>query len=117
MVLTSEQISKGYIIKTESSKINYENANMFSKQAVELIENENPTCLAIDFSDITYISSIGISALSVIKGISKLNNCKLVLFGINEDISTVLEQTGLNTMFKILASKKEVLEYFNEEEI
>lgn len=112
MVLTLEKKDDYVIVRTCFEKINYENANRFSKQAVDFIEKENPKNIAIDFQGIMYISSIGISALSVIKGISKMNHCNLVLFNLSGDVAGVLEQTGINSMFKILETEQEVVEYF-----
>ncbi|MEW5822495.1 MAG: STAS domain-containing protein [Cyanobacteriota bacterium] len=115
MVLSTEKIDDYIIVKTKFSKINYENANKFSRQTVDLIEKDNPANLAIDLGGVTYVSSIGISALSVIKGISKINNCNLVLFNIAEEVSETLEQTGITSMFKILNTREEVLDYFKGE--
>lgn len=115
MVLSTEKKDDYIIVKTKFEKINYENANKFSKQTVDLIEKETPNYLAIDFQGVSYISSIGISALSIIKGISKINNCNLVLFNIAQEVQDTLEQTGINSMFKILGTKAEVLEYIQEE--
>lgn len=112
MVLTLDKKEDFVIIRTNMQKINYENANKFSKDTVEFIENEEPENLAIDFHGIMYISSIGISALSVIKGISKMNQCNLVLFNLSRDVASVLEQTGINSMFKILETEEELEEYF-----
>lgn len=112
MSLSIETVADYTIIRTDLTKINYENANNFSKETVDHIENKKPVNLAIDFTSITYISSIGISALSVIKGIAKINHCNLVLFGLSSSVLSVLEQTGLDTMFTILNNEAEVKAQF-----
>lgn len=114
MGLSIDTVNDYAIIRTDLTKINYENANNFSKETVEYIEKEKPENLAIDFTSITYISSIGISALSVIKGIAKINHCNLVLFGLSSSVLSVLEQTGLDTMFKILQDEAAVKAHFSE---
>jgi anti-anti-sigma factor len=115
MVLSSENKGLYTIIRNDIEKINYENANKFSKLTVDIIENEQPKKLAIDLDGIKYISSIGISALSVIKGISKINDCTIVLFNISPDVMEILEQTGINALFKLLDSEEDVKEYFEED--
>ena len=112
MVMNLIQKETFTIVKPNISKINYENANKFSKQTVDYIETEKPSNLAIDFKEISYISSIGISALSIIKGISKINNCQIVLYNLSSEVLETLEQTGVNTLFKILDDETEVMEYF-----
>lgn len=114
MVLTAEKKDTFTLIRTNLSKLNYENANKFSKQTVDIIENEQPQNLAIDCQGITYLSSIGISALSIIKGISEINKCTIVLFNISPIVLETLEQTGINTLFKLLDSEMEVIEYFKD---
>lgn len=111
MVLLAEKKENITFLRSEVEKLNYENANIFSKETVDIIEKENPELIAIDFSKIKYISSIGISALSVIKGISKINNCTILLFNINEEVSEILEQTGVNSLFKLLENEDDVLEF------
>jgi anti-anti-sigma factor len=115
MVLSSENKENYTVLRSNIDKINYENANKFSKLTVDLIENEKPERLAIDLQNVKYISSIGISALSVIKGISKLNNCTIVLFNLTPEVFEILEQTGVNSLFKLLETEEEVTEYFLEE--
>lgn len=112
MVLKSEDKGNSVIVRINSNKINYENANLFSKQTVELIETKLPRNLAIDFTSVKYISSIGISALSVIKAISKINGCNIALFGLAPEVTEVLDQTGVSSLFEIVPSEKEALEFF-----
>ncbi len=112
MVLTTVDKGEYKLLQPSISKLNYENANTFSKEIVNLMELEQPDRLAIDFSGISYISSIGISALSVIKGIAKLNNCKVVIFNLNKEISEIFKQTGVESFFPIFETERNVLEYY-----
>lgn len=114
MALTSEVKGDFTIIRTNYSKLNYENANMYSKQVVDLIEKLLPKNLALDFKGIMYISSIGISALSVIKGITKINHVNLLLFNLAPDVIETLKMSGMDTMFSIVDDESKLSEHVNK---
>lgn len=111
MTLSFEDHGSYYIVRPNAPKINYENANEFSKEIVNAIEEKHLKNLAIDFLHVEFISSIGISALSIIKGIAKVNDCRVVLFGVNEEVLEILEQTGLVSLYKLVDTEKEAISY------
>jgi anti-anti-sigma factor len=73
--------------------------------------NEGQTRLVLDFSDLSYISSVGLRVLVLLaRGLQK-NKGKLALAGLSKHIYEVFKISGFTTIFSILPTCDEAVKY------
>lgn len=80
----------------------------------EQLGKDKPT-IAVDCTDLSYISSAGLGVfMSYIEDL-KVNEQKMALFNMNEKVSNVFAMLGLDQLMNIFSGKEEAIKFLNEE--
>lgn len=86
---------------------------VLEKQLLDLIAS-NERQLIIDFSQLSYISSVGLRVFIVASRQLKSANGRLVLCGQSAEVKGIFDITGFSQLFKIVASQKEAQKEISE---
>ncbi len=87
------------------------NTSPLLEQKIQQILNQGENRLALDFSELIYISSLGLRVLIVAaKNLQKING-KLGLAALNEDILGVFKMAGFTRVFSIHPTLEETIQY------
>jgi len=70
--------------------------------------------IAIDCSELHYISSAGLGVFMSYIEEFKANNQQFVLWGLSEKVKNVFDMLGLNQLMNIVSTKQEALKFLNE---
>jgi anti-anti-sigma factor len=65
--------------------------------------------IAVDLTELEYISSAGLRVLLVITKNRKKNNSDLCLFGLNENVMEIFKISGFDTIFNIAENETEAV--------
>lgn len=76
---------------------------------------QDKPAIAVDCTDLSYISSAGLGVfMSYIEDL-KVNQQKMALFNLNEKVSNVFKMLGLDQLMNILSGKDATIKFLNEE--
>lgn len=110
MTLSEEKTGPVFVLGV-SGQIDREGAKIFQSRLIQILDS-GQQYLVIDFTEVTYINSSGLSALILVaKRLGKTGG-KFVLAGVIDPIQKVLKISGLATLFTILPTKAEALAAF-----
>ncbi len=110
MTLNEEKIGPVLILGL-AGDIDLTGAKMFRERIVQILDRAEQTLL-IDFTDVTYINSTGLSVLILAAKRLGKSSGKLALTGVTDSIQRVLKITGLTSLFTILPTRAEGLASF-----
>ncbi len=77
--------------------------------AVEELNTKGITKLALNLENLKYMNSSGLNTLIQLLTKSRVGGGEAVLFNLNKKINELILITKLNTLFKIVNSKEEVV--------
>ena len=83
-----------------SGKINIENANDIRKTIKENLSNVKE--LLLDFTDVTYIASIGLRVLLELHKTINAQNGAMYIKNVNAEVKNVFEITGFQNILNII---------------
>ena len=107
MTLSEEKTGQVFVLGL-SGQIDREGAKIFQARLIQILDS-GQQYLVIDFTEVTYINSTGLSALILVaKRLGKTGG-KFILVGVIDPIQKVLKISGLATLFTILPTKAEAL--------
>jgi anti-sigma B factor antagonist len=107
MTLSEEKTGQVFVLGL-SGQIDREGAKIFQSRLIQILDS-GQQYLVIDFTEVTYINSTGLSALILVaKRLGKTGG-KFILAGVIDPIQKVLKISGLATLFTILPTKAEAL--------
>ena len=107
MTLSEEKTGQVFVLGL-SGQIDREGAKTFQARLIQILDS-GQQYLVIDFTEVTYINSTGLSALILVaKRLGKTGG-KFILAGVIDPIQKVLKISGLATLFTILPTKAEAL--------
>jgi anti-anti-sigma factor len=110
MTLSEEKNGRVFVLGL-SGQIDREGAKIFLERITHILDS-GEQYLVIDFTDVTYINSTGLSALILVaKRLGKTRG-KFILAGVIDPIQKVLKISGLASLFTILPTKVEALASF-----
>lgn len=112
MKITSKSIDGLVIIKVEGSLIT-EHIKQFEKEISSAFEKKNN--VIIDFSDLSFICSAGLSLLIASHKKAEPKNLKLVVAGCSEDIITLFKLTELDQHLNIKNTIEEARLYISSQ--
>ena len=98
MTIKSEKTAEAGIRLSVSGRLDTASSPMLEKKLKQCIEDNTELCL--DFSDLTYISSIGLRVLIQAQKAMKEQNRKLVIKNINDSIREIFKITGFINMIE-----------------
>ena len=110
MTLNEEKIGQVLILGL-AGDIDLAGAKIFRERIVQVLDR-GEQALLIDFTDVTYINSTGLSVLILAANRMGGASGKLALTGVTDSIQRVLKITGLTSLFTILPTKAEALASF-----
>ena len=111
MTLSEEKNGQVFVLGL-SGQIDREGAKIFLERITHILDS-GEQCLVIDFTDVTYINSTGLSALILAaKRLGKTGG-KFILAGVIDPIQKVLKISGLASLFTVLPTKAEALASFS----
>ena len=96
------------VILKVSGRMDAANATLFQEECESGIKR-GATVLILDFSELTYISSMGLRALVVVGKFLEERNGKLHICGLTGLVKQVFEITRLNSVFTIHDSVQSAL--------
>lgn len=96
---TSDSITIGTILNTEM--LDGTNVATFGAQSLDYVQEHPGLNLLINFENIRYMSSAGLTELLRIREALKPQNGDVQLWGVNKDIANVFRITNLDKIFKI----------------
>jgi anti-sigma B factor antagonist len=82
---------------------------ILEKRLLDLIAN-NERQLIIDFSQLSYISSVGLRVFLIASKQLKTVNGRMVLCGQSAEVKGIFDMTGFSQLFKIFPSQKEAMQ-------
>jgi anti-anti-sigma factor len=71
--------------------------------------------LVLDFSEVGYISSIGLRAIMMAAKQAKANNTKLALANLSPTVKEIFDISGFSSIIKILPTTREALAWVSEQ--
>ncbi len=77
--------------------------------------NTGQSLIAIDCSELHYISSAGLGVFMSYIEEFKASNQQFVLWGLSEKVKNVFDMLGLDQLMNIVSTKEEALNFLNEE--
>lgn len=80
----------------------------------KLVQESSVKLIMIDGTQLDYISSAGLGVFMSYIDDFKINNIKMVLFGLSKKVQNVFEILGLDQLLNIVADKKEAKEKLHE---
>ena len=96
---TNAAITVGTIMNTEM--LDGTNVAAFGEQSLDYVQEHPGLNLLINFENIRYMSSAGLTELLRIREALMPNNGAVQLWGVNKDIANVFRITNLDKIFKI----------------
>ena len=112
MTLNEEKNGKVYILVLKG-EIDREGARTFQDRVTQILDSGEQHLL-IDFSDVSYINSPGLSVLILVAKRMEKSGGKFVLTGVNDPIQKVLRISGLTSLFAIIPTRSEALATFSQ---
>ncbi len=88
-------------------------ADSFREEIVSLVK-ANTEIILIDFSDVTFMDSVGLGALVMCLKTVRSSGTKLFLCSINEQIKILFELTSMDRVFEIFSSQEELEKKINQ---
>ncbi len=103
-----EKKEEGAVVLEITGRLDVTNSEIIQDKFTEIIERGD-TQLAVDCSDLEYISSSGLRAFLLL--VKKINASKgrCALFGLTPDIKEVFDISGFSGLFTIVPSKEEAM--------
>ena len=99
--LSVKEFDNGLIVTIKNTdRLNILNSAEVEKELTELVLSENRTIL-LNFDDILFIDSSGFQALLSVHIDAKLNNSRLVLINVNDEINELFRLVDLDNIFEI----------------
>ena len=92
------------LLVTIKGEIGHADINFFQEETTKILEKKKNNVL-LDFSEVTYISSAGLRVLLKLGKDLSRTNTSLILFGLNEFVSSVFEISGFNKIFNVQPDK------------
>ena len=92
-------IEDGRLALVISGKLNADNASEVGQEMIQDIKISNPKEMILDFSDLTYISSMGLRELLKVK--KMFPHLPTYIIEASKDISDIFDVTGFSDYFVI----------------
>jgi anti-anti-sigma factor len=92
------------VVKFLDPLIDEQNSWVISKQAAELLDGPLPGELVLDFGDVKFLSSAGLSALVLLHRKAEQAGVRVALCRLAPDLNQVFAATGLDEVFDIRAA-------------
>ena len=103
-----EKNEKGAVVLEIAGRLDVTNSEIIQEKFTEIIERGDIQ-LAVDCSNLEYISSSGLRAFLLLVKKIKATNGRCALFGLTPDIKEVFDISGFSGLFTIVSSKDEAL--------
>ncbi|MBC8400403.1 MAG: STAS domain-containing protein [Candidatus Marinimicrobia bacterium] len=110
MKITSEKIGDVLVIVI-SGRLDANNSTEFQEQILPKID-AGDNILALDFSQVDYISSAGLRVLLMAAKKINASTGKMALFALKDQIKEVFDIAGFTMIFQIFQSRDEALASF-----
>jgi anti-anti-sigma factor len=81
-------------------RIDYESINSIRSQVMDVTKTSSKV-LVLDMQNVSFIDSSGLGLLISVMKVMRAKNGKLVLSGMNENISSLIEITQIDHLFEI----------------
>jgi len=107
MTLNEEKNGEVYILSLKG-EIDREGARTFQDRVTQILDSGEQRLL-IDFSEVTYINSPGLSVLILVAKRLEKSGGRFALAGVNDSIQKVLRISGLTSLFSIFPARSEAL--------
>ncbi len=111
MQITSEKIGDALVIAL-TGRLDANTSTEFQEQILTKID-AGDNILAVDFSQVDYISSAGLRVLLMAVKKIKTSAGKMALFALKASIKEVFEIAGFTAIFQIFQSQDEALASFS----
>lgn len=102
----AEPISQEPLVLTPPARLDSNSAGPFEQELLARIE-QGANLIALDFSQVAYISSAGLRTLLISAKRLRETGGRVGLCGVSENCYKVLEISGFITLFPLFASVKE----------
>lgn len=83
------------------SRINIINSTKIGNHLIQLTHEPNQR-IYLNLKGISFIDSTGFNTLLKVQRIASLNNIRLIIYNVNEDVLELFELLGLNNEFEII---------------
>ena len=97
------------LLVTIKGEIGHADISFFQEETMKILEKKKKNVL-LDFSKVTYISSAGLRVLLKLGKDLSRTKTSLILFGLNEFVSSVFEISGFNKIFNVQSDKDSALQ-------
>lgn len=102
---------KDILIISPEGRIDSTNSNEFESSTMSMSADMQK--IAIDFTNIKYISSAGLRSILVIAKEMNKSNRKFVIFGMNSSIKDVFDMAGFSSVIKTSGTKDDAIAILN----
>jgi len=110
MNIEDKKISNATVVMAEG-RLDASTWQLFHDRVIKLFGSGEKN-FVLDFSGITYISSLGIRALLLIAKKANEVSGKVVLCSISQDVQKVFDISGFMTLLPIANTREEALQHF-----
>lgn len=93
----TEKKEKNWLVLALTERLDTQTAPEFEKTALEKLTEGG--CMALDLTELTYISSAGLRVLLMLMKKSKAQNGKVALVGVKDMVGEILEESGIDDFF------------------
>jgi anti-sigma B factor antagonist len=110
--MTLIEMKSGQVLVLDlSGEIDREAAKTFLQRITQILD-KGEQCLLVDFTEVTYINSTGLSAIILAAKRLEKSGGKFVLAGVIDPIQNVLRVAGLASLFPVVPTRAEALALF-----
>ncbi len=113
MLITEESKQDALVLRIEG-KVDSNTADEFSEKLIAACHRSNR--VRLDLSRVPYFSSAGLRGLIMGSKVSGLKGGTMEIFGVNESLAKILQDTGLDQSLNIITESGKVLGREEEEE-
>ena len=93
----TEKKEKNWLVLALTERLDTQTAPELEKAALEKLTAGG--CMALDLTELTYISSAGLRVLLMLMKKSKAQNGKVALVGVKDMVGEILEESGIDAFF------------------
>lgn len=105
----SHSIENDVCLVTSEGQLALENVSTLKEYISPLLENGSYKGLILDFSEITFVDSKGVSLIILTNMTLQNRNSSFALFSVNEKIMEIFNLSGLSNHIRIFESKESAL--------
>jgi anti-anti-sigma factor len=99
----SKDLRQGNVIVTPGEPVDHENADDFESRLIPSVEEASQSggSLVIDFSNVDYMTSVGLRALMMAVKEAESASVKILVTGLNETLQEIFHISGFEKLFVI----------------